>query len=97
MLEFVRTSEFLRPFGYTERVRHFLGIVLLFLAPSDFPGTGNITKRHLKKAIPTNNALLMSFRLSSDAELFVDKRRPSIRIGAKRAKKNVYALRTCSN
>ncbi len=45
---------------------------------------------------PTNNALLINFLLSSDAEIFVSKHRLSIQIGAKRAKKrvcNVYVFR----
>ncbi len=45
---------------------------------------------------PTNNALLINFWLSSDARIFVNKHRPSIQIGAKRAK-NVYAMCTFSN
>ena len=35
---------------------------------------------------PTNNALLVNFRLSSDAENFVNKHRLSIQVGVKRAK-----------
>ena len=47
--------------------------------------------------IPTdNNALLIDVRLSSDAEIFVVKRRLDMQVGAKRAR-NVHATRTCSN
>ncbi len=44
---------------------------------------------------PTNNALLVRFRLSSDAEIFVANRRLSRQVGAKRAKTcacNVYVF-----
>ncbi len=37
-------------------------------------------------ASPTSDALLINFRLSSDAEIFVNKHRLSLQIGAKRAK-----------
>ena len=40
----------------------------------------------LGHADPTNNALFMNFRPSSDAELFVSKLRLSMQIGAERAK-----------
>ncbi len=47
---------------------------------------------------PTDNdALLISFRLSSDARIFVGKHRPSLRIGRQTCKKNVCATCTCSN
>ncbi len=36
--------------------------------------------------LPTNNSLLINFRLSSDEEIFINKHRVSIQIGAKRAK-----------
>ena len=40
-----------------------------------------------REAHPTNNALLINFRLSSNAEIFVNKHRLSKQIDAKRAKK----------
>ena len=40
-----------------------------------------------RSAHPANNALLINFLLSSDAEFFVDNHRLSMRIGAKHAKK----------
>ena len=43
-----------------------------------------------KYVFPTNNAMLINFLLTSDAEVFVAKHRLSIQIVAKRAK-NVYA------
>ena len=46
---------------------------------------------HSRKPYPTNNATLINFPLSSDAEIFVNNRRLSMQIGAKRAK-NVYAM-----
>ncbi len=45
-------------------------------------------------AYPTNSTFLISFLLSSDAGIFVAKRRPSVRVGAK-MRKNVCATRTC--
>ena len=60
-------------------------------------GGGGI-KVHVRPAAkpdPTNNALLINFLLSSDAEIFVTKHRLSIQIGAKHAK-NVHATCTCS-
>ncbi len=45
---------------------------------------------------PTNNALLINFRLSSDAQIFVAKRQLSIQIGAKTCK-NMCATRTYSD
>ncbi len=47
----------------------------------------------------TNNALLINFRLSSDAEILLIKHRLSMQIGAKRAKKracNVYIFQLSS-
>ncbi len=48
----------------------------------------------MRSAYPTNNAPLTNFLLSSDAEIFVDKHRPSMQIGDKRGK-NVRA--TCTH
>ena len=42
---------------------------------------------------PTNNALLIKFRLSSDTIFFVNKHRPSMQIDAKRAKTCVQCVR----
>ncbi len=54
------------------------------------PGTWLLVahNRQVKKNnfCPTNNATLTNFLLSSDAEIFVNKHRPSMQIGAKRAK-----------
>ncbi len=50
----------------------------------------------LNKRFPTDNALLINFRPSSDAEVFVNKLRLSVQIGAK-CSKNVYAMRIYSN
>ena len=47
--------------------------------------------------IPTNNALLINFLLSSDAEVLFNKLRPSIRVGTQTCKKNVCAARACSD
>ncbi len=47
-------------------------------------------------ACPTNNALLINFLLSSDAEIFVNRHQLSTQIGTKRAKKvcvcNLYVF-----
>ena len=48
------------------------------------------------EAVPTNNAISINFRLSSDAEIFVNKHRPSMQIGAEKCK-NVYAASTYSD
>ena len=58
--------------------------------------TGSI--HHTRRTpCPTNNAPWISFRLSSDAKFFVNKPRPGLQIGAKRAKKNVCAMCMYSN
>ncbi len=46
--------------------------------------------------VPTNNALLINFLPSSDAEILFNNHRPSIRVGAKTCK-NVYVTCTCSD
>ncbi len=46
---------------------------------------------------PTNNALLISFRLSSDTEILFNNHRLSKQVGTKSAKKNVYETCTCSD
>ncbi len=45
---------------------------------------------------PTSNTLLINFRLSSDAEIFVNEHRLSRQVGAKTCK-NMYATCTCSD
>ncbi len=50
----------------------------------------------LLSAIPTDNALLKNFQLSSDAEIIVTKHRLSIQVGA-RTCKNMYATCIYSN
>ncbi len=55
------------------------------LSPSG-PGDGHTV-------CPTNNALLINFRLSSDAEIFGNEPRLSVQIGTKRAKKKTLTQR----
>ncbi len=44
-------------------------------------------------AYPTNSALLVNFRLSSDAEIFVNKHRLSMQVGAERARMRMQRVR----
>ncbi len=43
-------------------------------------------KKQVQSAYPTNNALLINFRLSSDAEILLNSHRLSLQTGAKRVK-----------
>ena len=60
-------------------------------------GNGERERKTEQRTFPTNNALLISFLLSSDAEIFINNHRLNMQIGAKRAKKNhvcnVYMFR----
>ena len=53
---------------------------------------GRLERREGGEGDPTNNALLVNCRLSSDEETFVNNRRLSIQIGAKRAKTCIHCV-----
>ena len=71
--------------------------LLFSLSPSPPPHPPPLSPAHL--VCPTNKALLINFLLSSDAEIFVDKRRLSMQIDAKACKNvacNVCVFRLSS-
>ncbi len=46
----------------------------------------------IRRGVPTNNALLINFRPSSDAEILPDKHRPGMQVGARTCKRRVCDL-----
>ncbi len=70
--------------------------ILLFRHNYDSTNILQVLPTRLQSTQPTNNALVLNFLLSSEAEIFVDERRPSTQVGAKTCK-DVYAMCTCSD